>query len=236
VARSWRLHLPLIRAVASGVVPYLLAVTLQAQTGRPLIPEALGAAVLWFLAGSLYTQLFEYVYHRWPMHVGVRHLEHAKRTHLEHHRIFTGERFRSREAEDLRYVVSEWYVFPMLFAVHYSIFLLIFPAAYAPLFFLGVTAHFLAYEVCHWFTHVEDNAFDRVLGGIPLVRSARAYQMRHHQLHHAIPVVNFNFTPPYTGDRLAATLGPDESLPSSSPHERTDRDLTTAARTRRRSG
>jgi hypothetical protein len=206
VFRSAKLHRPLIRAVLAGLTPYLIAVFVHTQADVPVAPEALSAALVRFLAEALYTQLFEYGYHRWAMHVGVRYLELAKRTHLEHHRTFTGERFRSRHLEDLRYVTSEWYVFPLLFSFHYGLFLLVFPAAPAPAFFLGVTVQFLAYEVCHWFTHVEDNAFDRVLARIPLVRAIRARQMRHHYLHHAAPIVNFNFTPPYVGDRAAGTF------------------------------
>jgi hypothetical protein len=206
VFRSAKLHRPLSRAVLSGLAPYLFAVFLYTRAGEPLRGYALGLAIVWFVAGALYTQLFEYGYHRWAMHVGVRHLELAKRTHLEHHRIFTGKRFRSRNPEDLRYVTSEWYVFPLLFSVHYALFLSVFPAVQAPAFFLGVTAQFLAYEVCHWFTHVEDNGFDRVLGRIPLVRTVRARQIRHHYRHHDAPVVNFNFTPPYVGDRAAGTF------------------------------
>jgi len=31
-------------------------------------------------------------------------------------------------------------------------------------------------------------------------------QIRHHRRHHAEPMVNFNFNPPYAGDRLAGVL------------------------------
>src|SRR6185295_10600708 len=72
-------------------------------------------------------------------------------------------------------------------------------------FFCGVTAHFIAYEALHWLTHVEDNAFDRCVARIPVLGAVREHQIRHHQLHHAVPVVNFNFTPPYGGDLCAGT-------------------------------
>jgi hypothetical protein len=48
--------------------------------------------------------------------------------------------------------------------------------------------------------------FDRVLDRIPGVGQLRAMQIQHHRLHHAEPMVNFNFNPPYAGDRLAGVL------------------------------
>ena len=47
--------------------------------------------------------------------------------------------------------------------------------------------------------------FDRWVARIPVLGAVREHQIRHHQIHHAIPVVNFNFTPPYGGDLCAGT-------------------------------
>jgi hypothetical protein len=58
----------------------------------------------------------------------------------------------------------------------------------------------------HWYTHVAGNGFDRFVGRIPVLSSLRAIQILHHRLHHAKPLVNFNFTPPYLGDRVARVL------------------------------
>jgi hypothetical protein len=192
-----RLHRPLLRAVASAVATYGVSLLLT----RDAAPWAPG----WILAGLAYTQLFEYFLHRVPMHHGLAGLEFIRRQHLAHHRIFAGERLQSRDPQDLRFVATAWYTFPLLFALHYAVFVLAFPQGLAPAFFLGVTLHFIAYEALHWLTHVEDNAFDRFVARIPVLGAVREHQIRHHQLHHAVPVVNFNFTPPYGGDLCAGT-------------------------------
>ncbi|HWB84020.1 MAG TPA: hypothetical protein VG675_07760 [Bryobacteraceae bacterium] len=91
-------------------------------------------------------------------------------------------------------------------AIHYSAFVALFGAPLAPAFFLGVTLHFVTYETTHWYTHVADNGFDRFVGRIPGLNKLRSMQIRHHRLHHAQPMVNFNFTPPYVGDRVTGVL------------------------------
>jgi hypothetical protein len=182
-------------AAALGAYGVFLALAKPAELWRPG----------WFLAGFAYTQLFEYFLHRVLMHRGVPGLEFIRKQHLEHHRIFSGERQQSRDPQDLRFVTTAWYAFPLLLALHWLAFVQALPASLAPAFFLGVTVHFLAYEMLHWLTHVEDNAFDKLVAGLPVVNAVRQRQIRHHHLHHARPVVNFNFTPPYGGDLCAQT-------------------------------
>lgn len=58
----------------------------------------------------------------------------------------------------------------------------------------------------HWFMHVGDNRFDRVLRRIPMLGTLRVEQIRHHRLHHEAPDRNFAFTPLYLGDRVFGTL------------------------------
>lgn len=199
------LHLPLVRTVGAAGASFALLLVLHLRLpGLPVFKSAL-ANCLAFAAGLAYTHLFEYFSHEIAMHREVRGLAFVRETHLRHHRIFHGDYFRSRNPEDLRHVTMGWYAFPILLALHYALFAAIFPVAAAPAFFFGVTVHFTLYETGHWFTHVADNRFDKVLAGIPVIRPIRAAQMRHHQIHHARPSVNFNFTPPYAGDRLAGT-------------------------------
>ena len=191
------LHLPVVRSAAAALAAYGVALAL-APPGDRWAPG-------WFLAGFAYTQLFEYFLHRVLMHRGVAGLEFIQRQHLEHHRVFSGERQQSRDPQDLRFVTTAWYAFPLLLALHWAAFVQVGPARSAPAFFLGVTLHFLAYETLHWLAHVKDNAFDRWVARLPLLGAVRRRQIRHHHLHHALPVVNFNFTPPYAADLCART-------------------------------
>jgi len=126
--------------------------------------------------------------------------------HARHHRIFYGKGFQTSDPDALTEIVLAWYIFPLLLTVHYSAFSLLFGTALAPAFFLGVVLHFVTYEVTHWYTHVAGNSFDRLVMGIPVLGRLRSMQIHHHRLHHAEPMVNFNFNPPYVGDRLSRVL------------------------------
>jgi len=69
----------------------------------------------------------------------------------------------------------------------------------------GVTTHYLVFEITHWFAHVADNDFDRMIRRIPVLRWMREIQLRHHRLHHETPELDFNFVPPFAMDHLGAT-------------------------------
>lgn len=203
---NWNLHAPLLKVLAATTLVYTAALGIHLRGGELhsfLSWSALGCVA----AGALYTHLFEYFYHLQMMHRVIRlgPWRFQDRRHLEHHRLFLGENFRTRRPEALVDVTTSWYTFPALFALHYAVFRVLFAPQWAPAFFLGVTVQFLAYEVSHWLTHLEDNAFDRWAQRVPLLGGLRQSQVRHHRMHHARPDANFNFTPPYLGDRLGRT-------------------------------
>jgi len=190
---------PLITTVGWAVGSYLVAFGVQLGTSSHV--EISVRALLVCFAGALYTNLFEHLWHRYAMHSRRPDPRHAR-----HHRIFYGKGFQTSDPGALQEVVLAWYIFPLLLAVHYAIFATLGGVALAPAFFLGVLLHFVTYEVTHWYTHVVDNGFDRFVSRVPGLRGLRAMQIRHHRLHHAEPRVNFNFNPPYAGDRLGRVL------------------------------
>jgi uncharacterized membrane protein (DUF485 family) len=190
---------PLITTTGWAVGCYLAAVGLQ--FGRSVHIEISLRAFVVCLAGALYTNLFEHVWHRYAMHGRRPDPRHAR-----HHRMFYGNGFQTSDPVALQEIVLAWYIFPLLLTVHYAAFTMLFGAALAPAFFLGVLLHFVTYESTHWYTHVANNGFDRFVNRIPGLSGLRSMQIRHHRLHHAEPMVNFNFNPPYAGDRLARVL------------------------------
>lgn len=190
---------PLAVSVGWAAGSYLAAVGLHFAAGGRF--EVSPAAVIACLAGALYTNLFEHAWHRYGMHGRRPDPRHAK-----HHRLFYGGNFQRSDPEALREIVTAWYIFPILLSLHYPAFIALFADRLAPAFFLGVVLHFIVYEVTHWYTHVADNGFDRALARIPGIRGIRAAQIRHHRRHHAEPAVNFNFNPPYAGDRVGGVL------------------------------
>lgn len=159
-----------------------------------------------FVLGIAYTHFFEYAYHRLFMHDGVRGLGFIKKNHLEHHRVFHGENFTSRNREDWQYISSPWFVFPGLLTVHYLVLVQFLSPQSLVAFFAGVLLHYLVFEGTHWLTHVEGNLVDRWIARLPVLSRVRDYHIRHHRYHHEIPTADFNFNPPFLGDVVFGTL------------------------------
>jgi hypothetical protein len=203
---SWKLHAPLLKVLLATTLVYAAMLAFHARQGQT--PPFLSFdAFAWIIGGAFYTHLFEYFYHLQMMHRVIqlgRWRFHDKR-HLAHHRNFLGDSFQTRRPEMLVEVTTSWYTFPALFLLHYAAFRGLVGPQWAPAFFLGVTAQFLVYEVSHWLTHLEANAFDRWAARMPVLGGIRRRQVEHHRAHHTTPDVNFNFTPPYAGDRLGRT-------------------------------
>jgi len=190
---------PLLWTAGWAAGSFLAAMALHAGTGRSFELSARAAAL--FLGGALYTNLFEHAWHRFAMHSRLPDPRHA-----QHHQIFYGQRFQTSDPAALREITTAWYIFPLLLALHYAAFVWLLPPALAPAFFFGVAVHFLTYEVTHWYTHVANNGFDPFISRIPGLRHIRAAQIRHHRMHHADPLINFNFNPPYAGDWMGGVL------------------------------
>lgn len=161
----------------------------------------------WFAAGFFYTNLFEYCWHRWPMHVGLPGLHFVKRNHLRHHQIFQDENFQSDRLEDLAVVVDEWHFFPILFTPHYWLALWLLPIVAVSSFLLGVVVHFSLFEINHWCTHLKNNRFDALIRRLPFLDLIRTWQIEHHRLHHERPFIRFGFSvPPAIWDKLFKTF------------------------------
>lgn len=203
-------HWPLIKVLFAAFGSYLIILFVHI-----LFLKNSGVSSLWitaaFLIGVAYTHFFEWWYHWGPMHSGFRigghrFMEGVLKSHLVHHRIFNGSNFTSHDPENLEQVVSKWHVFPILFFAHYFL-LSLFLAPEARLaFFSGVTLHYTWFELSHWCTHVNNTLFDKISRHIPIWNKIRERQIAHHRLHHEEVLWNFNFTPPYLGDRFGKTF------------------------------
>src|SRR5215469_4684235 len=129
---------PLITAAGCATAAYVIAAGAQLGAGRGI--EISWRALLLVLAGALYTNLFEHLWHRFAMHARKPDPRHAL-----HHRLFYGDRFQTNDPAALREIVTAWYIFPVLLTIHYAAFAALFGTALAPAFFLGVTLHFVTY-------------------------------------------------------------------------------------------
>jgi hypothetical protein len=194
-----RRHGPILRTACAASLAFVALTSLRFDELRLSVTPVVAA---WFLAGILYTNLFEYWVHRYPMHRGLPLLRHVRRNHIEHHRIFHGGNFRTANPWDLAHISGRFWIFPLLLAGHYLLLTAVAPLDAAIAFLSASYLHYLVFEISHWLTHIEDNAFDRILSRIPIVAAVRAFQIEHHRAHHQTPITAFNFNPPYLGDAL----------------------------------
>ncbi len=194
-----RRHGPILYTVGAASLSFASLAALQFDELALTLPPA---AALSFVAGVLYTNLFEYWVHRFPMHRGLPLLRNVRQNHIEHHRVFHGANFRTSNPRDLVHISGRFWIFPVLLAGHYLLLTAFLPVSAAMVFLLAALLHYLAFEISHWLTHLEGNAVDRALSRVPLLGAIRAYQIEHHRLHHETPIAAFNFSPPYLGDVL----------------------------------
>ena len=193
-----RMHYPILRTMAAIWLGLLGMVALGPD---PLPVPLTRMHGLWFLAGMLYMQFLEYAIHRFLMHGRIS--GSIRLGHIEHHRLFHNERFRSRNAADLATIPGRWWIFPVTGGAHYLVLSLLLPAGAATVVVFALALQYAAFELTHWFTHVDASALDRILGSIRGVRTFWAREIEHHRVHHHTPVRAFNFSYPYLGDLIA---------------------------------
>ena len=214
-------HWPIVRTALAAIIS-LFAVTLlhrHAFSVADFSPSLLG----WVFVGALYTQFVEYWCHRVPMHRRVKLLEQIRLNHLQHHRVFHGKRFQTKDTARFEDIPGRYWAFPILFFLHYAALVWLLPIEVCLAFLLGTVLHYLAFEISHWLTHLEDNAVDRWIAPLPWLGALRLRQIEHHRIHHERPDVAFNFIPPYLGDRLAGCMPPREALvPAAKPIDAED--------------
>src|SRR6266576_2645888 len=98
---------PLVTALGCAVGAYLAALGVHLAAAWNI--EISFRALVCCLAGALYTNLFEHLWHR--------HAMHSRRPdprHAIHHRLFYGRSFQRSDPESLREIVTAWYIFPLL--------------------------------------------------------------------------------------------------------------------------
>jgi len=188
-----RLHVPLLSNIFGVLASYFLLIWCHAYLSESAF------SIFWIILGMLYTNAFEYGYHRVLLHTRVpclSFLGYMWLDHLEHHYAFS-EKSTSRDPKDFENILTSWYVFALLLFFHYSVALFVMPHVSISSFFAGVTFQFLVlYQVNHWFTHVTDSWYDKALEKVMLIGTLRILQKEHHWDHHKRPDGKYSFGPP----------------------------------------
>ncbi len=145
----------------------------------------------------LYTNLFEYFGHRFPMHHRYRLLNAVFKRHtLQHHHFFTNQHMDCDNVNDFKIIL-----FPPVLLVFFSLFFVV-PVALviyfafsqnAAMFFIITTlAYYLNYEWLHLGYHLPETNFIYKIPGLKILRTL------HHQHHDTkeMDKNNFNITYP----------------------------------------
>ena len=148
-------------------------------------------------ATFLYTNLFEYIGHRFPMHHRHNALKAVFKRHtLQHHHFFTNENMNCDSPADFKIIL-----FPPVLLIFFSAFFVMpvaalvyhFFSANAALFFIATTlAYYLNYEWLHLSYHLPETHF---IYKVPSLKTLRKLHHQHHN-HHLMDHHNFNITYP----------------------------------------
>ena len=154
----------------------------------------------------LYTNLFEYIGHRFPMHHHTKLLKAVFRRHtLQHHKFFTDEHMDYDNVNDFKIVL-----FPPVLLVFFSAFFVapIFALIYhffslnAALLYVATTlAYYLNYEWLHLAYHLPATHWAYRIPGLKTLRHL------HHRHHNLKDMTRYNFNISYpVFDLLFGTL------------------------------
>lgn len=145
----------------------------------------------------LYTNLFEYIGHRFPMHHRYALLKAVFKRHtLQHHHFFTNENMNCDTLRDFKIIL-----FPPVLLIFFSLFFVlpVFALVYyffslnAALLYVATTlAYYLNYEWLHLAYHLPET---HVVYHIPGLRTLRRLHHNHHNLKE-MDKYNFNISYP----------------------------------------
>ncbi len=183
---SGKIHLVFINLwCVAGII--ICAVNIHQPTGKQwlVIPFTF-----------LYTNLFEYFGHRYPMHHQYGKLKAVFKRHtLQHHHFFTNESMNCDSVNDFKIIL-----FPPVLLIFFSMFFVL-PVAVliyyvfslnAAMFFIATTlAYYLNYEWLHLAYHLPETHFVYKIPGLKTLRSL------HHQHHDMKEMDKYNFNISY---------------------------------------
>jgi hypothetical protein len=132
----------------------------------------------------IYTNLFEYFGHRYPMHHRYKLLQAVFRRHtMQHHHFFTDEHMNCDTSRDFKIILfppvlliffSVCFVAPVAFAIYHF-----FSTNAAMLFIATTLAYYLNYEWLHLSYHLPETHFVYRFPGLKMLRQLH---FRHHDL------------------------------------------------------
>ncbi len=145
----------------------------------------------------LYTNLFEYIGHRYPMHHKYKALQAVFKRHtLQHHHFFTDEKMNCDTVNDFKIILfppvlliffSVFFVLPIAAAVFY------FFSLNAAMFYIATTlAYYLNYEWLHLAYHLPETHWAY---NIPFLKTLRRLHHNHHNTK-LMDKYNFNISYP----------------------------------------
>jgi hypothetical protein len=144
----------------------------------------------------LYTNFFEYLGHRYPMHHRYNALKAVFKRHtMQHHHFFTDENMNCDTAQDFKIILFPPVLlifFSVAFVIPVSVFIYYFFSLNSALFFVITTlAYYLNYEWLHLAYHLPETHFVYKIPGLKTLRRL------HHQHHRITEMDKYNFNITY---------------------------------------
>jgi hypothetical protein len=142
----------------------------------------------------LFCNLFEYIFHRYPMHHKVKGLSSVYQ-HVTVHHNFYGKKAYFEEDKDYYAVIIPYYILSYVIISSVFAFVLLYIIIgfnQAALFLIAVYSYYLAYELLHFSYHAPEHSW---LKKIPMVKTLARFHLTHHKTE-LMAKYNFNITFP----------------------------------------
>lgn len=152
----------------------------------------------------LFCNLFEYLFHRFPMHHKMPGLSAVYHHLTIHHNFYANDLYYYETSQDYYAVIIPYYVWMHILASSSFISLLIYLSLslnQAILFSVTVASYYLMYEILHFSYHAPRNSW---IKKISLVRHLSSFHLTHHKTE-LMAKYNFNITFPIF-DQLLRTV------------------------------
>lgn len=184
-----RLYMPVAKTTAIAMITFAITVILHITLSNEQIaiqPWIVIKYLPFFIIGILHAFLLEYNHHRFILHNKFNNfLQIFAKDHEDHHEVFRGKNFQTRDMQRVQKIAPYWPTFPIVFLLNYIAILIgneIFGfSALAILAILtGITSGFIYFENTHFALHIE---------GCPLNGTIfnSKDKIQRHRIHHQMP-------------------------------------------------
>lgn len=186
IIQEVRLYTPVVKTTGIAIITFAITVVLHISgSGENLDiqPWLIVKYLPFFVIGIIYSLFLEYQHHRFILHNKFNNfLQIFAKDHEDHHEIFRGKNFQTRDMEKVQKIAPYWPTFPIIFLLNYALILagnqiLAFSALAVLAVLAGITFGFIYFENTHYALHIEGSFLNNTIFN-------SKSKIQRHRIHH----------------------------------------------------